>query len=188
MPSWAQASRQPERLPLLFALDAQLGIADGFRYSLDCRDRNSPVSGSNYCASHIGCTSGCSGDGYQWVRRVGRLQHDGGFLAATATAVVAVAGAEAAAGEGLKPSVLLAGRQPPRVHQSPSFKIFWVNGWAPNSGLGGAGRNVEFRMGRTACRGDEPKQGGRADIHQSGMGQSLALLDGSGYPRFTAFS
>ncbi|HLF95713.1 MAG TPA: hypothetical protein VI457_01090 [Methylococcaceae bacterium] len=54
--------RQPERLPLLFALDAQLGIADGFHYSLNCRDKNSPVSGTNYCASHIGCTSGCSGD------------------------------------------------------------------------------------------------------------------------------
>lgn len=54
--------RHPERLPLLFALDAQLAISDGFRYSLNCRDRNSPVSGSDYCASHIGCTSGCAAD------------------------------------------------------------------------------------------------------------------------------
>jgi hypothetical protein len=54
--------RQPERLPLLFALDSQLGITEGFHYSLNCRDKNSPVSGSQYCASHIGCSSGCAGD------------------------------------------------------------------------------------------------------------------------------
>lgn len=29
--------RRPTRLPLLFALDAKLGIADGFRYAADCR-------------------------------------------------------------------------------------------------------------------------------------------------------
>jgi hypothetical protein len=29
--------RAPTRLPLLFALDAKLGITDGFRYALDCR-------------------------------------------------------------------------------------------------------------------------------------------------------
>jgi len=29
--------RQPTRLPLLFALDAKLGVADGFRYAADCR-------------------------------------------------------------------------------------------------------------------------------------------------------
>ena len=54
--------RKPERLPLLFAIDAELGIADGFRYALDCQDRNSPLFGSGYCASHIGCASGCGGD------------------------------------------------------------------------------------------------------------------------------
>lgn len=51
--------KTPSRLPLLFALDTELNIADGFRYSLDCKDRNSPAS--DYCASHIGCSSGCSG-------------------------------------------------------------------------------------------------------------------------------
>lgn len=46
----------PARLPLLFALDAQLGIADGFIYSLQCQP------GSNtYCAGDIGCGGGCSG-------------------------------------------------------------------------------------------------------------------------------
>lgn len=48
--------RKPCRLPLLFALDAELGIAGGFKYSLNCL----PGSG-NYCASHIGCNSGCGG-------------------------------------------------------------------------------------------------------------------------------
>lgn len=51
---------RPDRLPLLFALDAMLEIPGGFRYTLDCRD------GSGYCASDIGCTSNCgssSGNG-----------------------------------------------------------------------------------------------------------------------------
>jgi hypothetical protein len=57
----------PDRLPLLFAIDAMLAIPDGYRYSLNCQ------SGSDYCASHIGCSScgssssgdggGCSGGG-----------------------------------------------------------------------------------------------------------------------------
>ncbi|MDO3384644.1 hypothetical protein QWI17_02205 [Gilvimarinus sp. SDUM040013] len=47
----------PERLPLLFAMDAELNIEDGFHYSLNCEQ-----NGSGYCASHIGCGSGgCSG-------------------------------------------------------------------------------------------------------------------------------
>lgn len=50
--------RAPQRLPLLFALDAELGIADGFCYSLDCRAGQSGA----YCAGHIGCSSGCGGD------------------------------------------------------------------------------------------------------------------------------
>lgn len=54
--------RHPGRLPLIFALDGLLGIEDGFSYSLDCQDPNSPQYGSGYCASHIGCGSGCAGD------------------------------------------------------------------------------------------------------------------------------
>ena len=50
--------KTPARLPLLFALDTDLGITDGFRYTLNCRS-----SGQNgYCAGHIGCGSGCGGD------------------------------------------------------------------------------------------------------------------------------
>lgn len=57
----------PVRLPLLFALDAQLGITDGFHYRLDCGAHpGSYRSGDTYCASHIGCgsggVSGCGGD------------------------------------------------------------------------------------------------------------------------------
>lgn len=48
--------RQPERLPRLFALDGVLRIDNGFRYDIRC----TPGSG-NYCASHIGCSSGCGG-------------------------------------------------------------------------------------------------------------------------------
>lgn len=48
--------KRPDRLPLLFALDAELGIADGFRYQLQCQPGDQA-----YCASHIGCSSGCSG-------------------------------------------------------------------------------------------------------------------------------
>jgi len=70
--------RSPARLPLLFALDAELGIADGLRYALDCgvalAVRRAGDAGTPYCASHIGCgsgggdggcssDSGCSGDG-----------------------------------------------------------------------------------------------------------------------------
>jgi hypothetical protein len=57
----------PARLPLLFALDAELGIADGFSYALDCRTALAQGVGSTtYCATDItsgGCASGCSGDG-----------------------------------------------------------------------------------------------------------------------------
>jgi hypothetical protein len=52
----------PKRLPLLFAIDGMLDIPDGFKYSLECRDRSSPMYGSGYCAGHIGCASGCAGD------------------------------------------------------------------------------------------------------------------------------
>ena len=54
--------KQPARLPRLFAIDAALGIAGGFVYQLDCRSGHNSASGSGFCASHIGCSSGCSGD------------------------------------------------------------------------------------------------------------------------------
>lgn len=49
----------PHTLPLLFALDAQLNIPDGFKYTLNCKG----TSNSGYCASDIGCGGdGCAGD------------------------------------------------------------------------------------------------------------------------------
>ncbi|WP_414705424.1 glycine-rich domain-containing protein [Pseudomonas sp.] len=54
------APKAPQRLPLLFALDAELAIADGFHYSLNCRGGKNR-QGDTYCAGHIGCSSGCAG-------------------------------------------------------------------------------------------------------------------------------
>jgi len=51
----------PLKLPLLFAIDAQLKIEDGFKYSVNCKDKHSPLYGDGYCAGHIGCASGCAG-------------------------------------------------------------------------------------------------------------------------------
>jgi len=52
-------ARAPHKLPLLFAIDTELNIADGFRYSLDCRKE---AGTAYYCAGHIGCGSSCSSD------------------------------------------------------------------------------------------------------------------------------
>ncbi len=57
--------KSPSRLPLLFAIDGALGIANGFRYQLDCMATGKAAAGTtggDFCASHIGCSSGCSGD------------------------------------------------------------------------------------------------------------------------------
>ena len=55
--AWALACKRdgidpkaPSHLPLLFGLDAQLDITDGYKYSLDCRQPGSYP----YCAMHIG--------------------------------------------------------------------------------------------------------------------------------------
>ncbi len=43
--------RKPSRLPLLFALDAKLGIDDGFHYTPDCSAlrRHDPDGGTAHC-------------------------------------------------------------------------------------------------------------------------------------------
>lgn len=70
--AWQLACRRqklpmpPQQLPWLFALDAELGIADGFRYSRDCGARPGTVGADGgFCVSHFGCGSGggCGGDG-----------------------------------------------------------------------------------------------------------------------------
>jgi hypothetical protein len=55
--------KKPQTLPLLFALDALLGIAGGFVYQLDCMAAGATQAGSDagFCASHIGCGGGCGG-------------------------------------------------------------------------------------------------------------------------------
>jgi len=54
--------KKPITLPLLFAIDSLLNIDNGFIYQLNCIDANNKGKGSDNCASHIGCSSGCSGD------------------------------------------------------------------------------------------------------------------------------
>lgn len=55
--------RKPDRLPLLFALDATLGIAGGYVYALDCSLLGSDRGGT-HCASDLGSgSSGCGGGG-----------------------------------------------------------------------------------------------------------------------------
>lgn len=55
--------REPARLPLLFSIDADLKIEDGFFYVTDCKGHNRAEGGvSAYCGSHVGCASGCGGD------------------------------------------------------------------------------------------------------------------------------
>ena len=49
--------KNPDRLPFIFALDGLLNIDNGFTYQLDCKKNAT----GGYCASHIGCSSGCGG-------------------------------------------------------------------------------------------------------------------------------
>lgn len=63
---------QPLRLPLLFAIDAKLGIEDGFRYAADCRAvrrvSQNEQSGAVHCGGDFssssvdGCTDGFGSD------------------------------------------------------------------------------------------------------------------------------
>jgi len=55
--------KHPRSLPLLFAIDAQLNIPNGFYYVPDCKAVPSRRDGNGtYCGSHVGCASGCGGD------------------------------------------------------------------------------------------------------------------------------
>ena len=55
--------KNPARLPLLFAIDADLKIENGFFYTPNCKSGERPDgSAGYYCGSHIGCSSGCGGD------------------------------------------------------------------------------------------------------------------------------
>lgn len=104
---WEQACREdhinprsPTRLPLLFALDAKLGLADGFHYVLDCASARVERVGSDgrthpviHCGADLaalsrrpraggdsssGSSSGCSGGGSGDVDGGGGGGGDGG--------------------------------------------------------------------------------------------------------------
>lgn len=55
--------QKPTKLPLIFAIDGNFNIEDGFRYHLNCMagQQKKTKEGGDYCGSHIGCASGCSG-------------------------------------------------------------------------------------------------------------------------------
>jgi len=54
--------KSPNRLPLLFSIDAILNIPNGFTYAINCKDSKSSYFGDGYCAGHIACGGGCGGD------------------------------------------------------------------------------------------------------------------------------
>lgn len=56
---------KPLRLPLLFAIDAKLGVADGFRYTPDCKALREAGAGTAHCGGDFSDTSvdGCT-DGF----------------------------------------------------------------------------------------------------------------------------
>ena len=79
--------RQPARLPLLFALDAKLGIAGGFVYMADCAALRAGGRGDIYCGGDFSVSSfdgstagfGDSGDGGSHGTHGGHGGHgDGG--------------------------------------------------------------------------------------------------------------
>ena len=57
--------KHPKKLPALFAIDKVLKIEGGFHYQLSCKSKpigSNSSSCGGYCATDIGCTSGCGGD------------------------------------------------------------------------------------------------------------------------------
>lgn len=54
--------KNPQKLPLIFAIDSMLNIPDGFTYNLNCEDKNTSGNNDGFCAGHIGCSSDCAGD------------------------------------------------------------------------------------------------------------------------------
>jgi hypothetical protein len=61
--------KAPSRLPLLFAIDSKLGIADGFRYLPDCSKWKPDGQGNVHCGSQLGagCGGGSSGSWDSWL-------------------------------------------------------------------------------------------------------------------------
>lgn len=53
--------QHPSRLPLLFALDTKLGIADGFIYTPDCKALTTAQNGTAHCGAELGSGTGSDG-------------------------------------------------------------------------------------------------------------------------------
>jgi hypothetical protein len=71
--------RQPTRLPLLFALDAKLNIANGFRYAPDCAALRKGGEGAPYCGGDFSSSSyDGSTDGFGDSSSSGGGDGDGG--------------------------------------------------------------------------------------------------------------
>jgi len=61
--------QNPKKLPSLFLIDKQLNIKNGFIYTLNCKSKASETNSSScggYCATDIGCSSGCASDSTSW--------------------------------------------------------------------------------------------------------------------------
>jgi hypothetical protein len=69
--------QHPSRLPLLFALDTKLGIADGFAYAPDCKTLTTNQSGTPHCGADLGSGGGADGGG-SWSDDSGSDGSDGG--------------------------------------------------------------------------------------------------------------
>ena len=70
---------KPTRLPLLFAIDTKLGIADGFRYVPDCKALREGGSGSTYCGGDFASSSvDGSTDGFGDIGSSSDAGSDGG--------------------------------------------------------------------------------------------------------------
>ena len=54
--------QHPSRLPLLFALDTKLGIADGFIYTPDCKALAPGQTGTAHCGADLGSGTGSDGN------------------------------------------------------------------------------------------------------------------------------
>ena len=74
--------KHPTKLPFLFAIDKILNTKGGFMYDLDCKNASGSTKNSGcggYCATDIGCASGCVGEsGDSFYDGYGGDGHSGG--------------------------------------------------------------------------------------------------------------
>lgn len=70
--------KRPRRLPLLFAIDKKLGIANGFNYSPNCDKQRSAGNSNVHCGAHLGSGCGGSSDGGSWSTSDGGHSESGG--------------------------------------------------------------------------------------------------------------